>query len=124
MRKTSSRVRSVLRSRHLVQVVEHGAEAASARCNASAVDQNQALALRYACDCASTKDDGLAIASITLLECAWLFANRRVRSKGTVAQAVAQPVDSTRVEVLELTPEVAATAVQLPASIPKDPPIA
>jgi PIN domain nuclease of toxin-antitoxin system len=69
----------------------------------------------------ATKTAGIAIASITLLESAWLFANGRMRSPGTIAQAVAQLVDRTRVQVLELTSEVAATAVQLPASIPKDP---
>jgi PIN domain nuclease of toxin-antitoxin system len=67
------------------------------------------------------KSGGIAIASITLLESAWLFANGRMRSSGTVVQALLQLVDSTRVQVLALTPEVAATAVQLPGSIPKDP---
>lgn len=68
-----------------------------------------------------TRKDGIAIASISLLELAWLFANGRVRTGETVAKAVSRLVDSTCVITLELTPEIAATAVDLPQSIPADP---
>jgi PIN domain nuclease of toxin-antitoxin system len=69
----------------------------------------------------ATLSDGIAIASITLLELAWLFANGRVRSGATVLQAVSQLISATGVNVLELTPEIAASAVELPPSIPSDP---
>ncbi len=69
----------------------------------------------------SAKGSGLAVASISLLEVAFLFANGRVRSRGTVSQAVQELVTETRVDVLELTPEIAATAVQLSDAVPKDP---
>jgi PIN domain nuclease of toxin-antitoxin system len=68
----------------------------------------------------ATRGDGLAVAAITLLELAWLFANGRVRSGATVHQALARIIDSTGVATLELTPEIAATAVQLPDSMPAD----
>jgi len=67
------------------------------------------------------RGDGIAIASISLLEVAWLFANGRLRSSAMVGQSVSELVDGTGVQCLELTPEIAATAVQLPASIPADP---
>ena len=67
------------------------------------------------------KGDGIAIASITLLEAAWLFANGRVRSSGTVADTLRKLVDATGIGLLDLTPQIAATAAQLPDSVPKDP---
>jgi PIN domain nuclease of toxin-antitoxin system len=69
----------------------------------------------------ATRGGGLAVASITLLELAWLFANGRVRSGSTVHQALARIIDATGVTTLDLTPEIAATAVQLPDSMPADP---
>ena len=64
---------------------------------------------------------GLAVASITLLEAAWLFAKGRVRSAGTVGSGVREVLDASRASVLEITPEIAATAVQLPGTVPPDP---
>jgi PIN domain nuclease of toxin-antitoxin system len=69
----------------------------------------------------AAKTGALAIASITLLETAWLLASGRVRSSGTVAKALADLLEATGVEVLELTPDVAATAAQLPDTVPADP---
>ena len=69
----------------------------------------------------ATRGDGIAIASISLLEAAWLFANGRVRSSSTVGQALAELVDATSVQTLDVTPEIAVTAVQLPESVPPDP---
>ena len=72
----------------------------------------------------ATKSAGIAIASITLLESAWLFANGRIRSSGTIAQAVAQLVDRTRVQVLELTSDVAAMQSSYPLRFRRTRPIA
>lgn len=63
----------------------------------------------------------LAVASITLLETAWLFAKGRIRSAGTVGNAVHEILEATQTTVLEITPEIAATAVQLPDAVPPDP---
>jgi PIN domain nuclease of toxin-antitoxin system len=69
----------------------------------------------------AAKTGALAIASITLLEAAWLFTNGRIRSPGTVSNALRELVESVPIEILDLTPDVAATAVQLPSSVPADP---
>lgn len=69
----------------------------------------------------AAKSGGLAIASITLLEVAWLFAHGRIRAAGSVSSSVRDILDASRASVLEITPEVAATAVQLPQSLPADP---
>lgn len=63
----------------------------------------------------------LAVASITLLEAAWLFAKGRVRSAGTVSSGVREILEASRASVLEITSEIAATAVQLPDTVPPDP---
>lgn len=69
----------------------------------------------------AAKSDGLSIASISLLEAAWLFANGRIRSAGSVNASVRELLDASQASVLEITSEVAATAVQLPDTIPADP---
>jgi PIN domain nuclease of toxin-antitoxin system len=67
------------------------------------------------------KARSIAVASMSLSEAAWIFANNRVRIPGTVAQAVRELVDSAHVQVLELTPDIASTAAQLPSAVPSDP---
>jgi PIN domain nuclease of toxin-antitoxin system len=67
------------------------------------------------------KTGAIAIASISLLECAWLFARGRVRTAGTVGSALTELLEATSAQVLEMTPDIAATAVQLPESVPTDP---
>jgi PIN domain nuclease of toxin-antitoxin system len=62
---------------------------------------------------------GLAIAGITLLELAWLAENRRVETTLSVESFVRQC--ASKMTVLPITPEVAARAVSLPDSYPKDP---
>lgn len=69
----------------------------------------------------AAKAGGLAIASISLLETAWLFANGRVRSGSSVTSALSELLEATGADVFELTPEIAATAVQLPDAVPADP---
>jgi PIN domain nuclease of toxin-antitoxin system len=62
---------------------------------------------------------GVAVASITLFELAWLAENGRIRVSGSVESFVREC--AAKVIVRPITPEIAAFAVQLPASYPKDP---
>lgn len=69
----------------------------------------------------AARTGALAVASITLLEAAWLFANGRIRRAGAIGDAVREVLEASRATVLEITPEVAAISVQLPDSVPPDP---
>jgi PIN domain nuclease of toxin-antitoxin system len=62
---------------------------------------------------------GIAVASITLWELAWLAENRRIVVSGSVESFVRDTVS--RVIVIPMTPEIVALAVRLPAVYPKDP---
>lgn len=62
---------------------------------------------------------GLAISAISLWELARLAQSGRVRISGTVEAFVRSC--SSGVSVRPITPEIAAYAVQLPPSFPKDP---
>ena len=62
---------------------------------------------------------GVAIAAITLWELAWLAENGRIQVTGSVESFVRET--ASRVMVAPITPEIAAFAVQLPSSFPKDP---
>jgi len=62
---------------------------------------------------------GVAIAAITLWELAWLAENGRIQVAGSVESFVRET--ASRVMVAPITPEIAAFAVQLPSSFPKDP---
>ena len=62
---------------------------------------------------------GVAIAAITLWELAWLAENGRIQVTGSVESFVRET--ASRVIVAPITPEIAAFAVQLPSSFPKDP---
>jgi PIN domain nuclease of toxin-antitoxin system len=63
--------------------------------------------------------DGVAVASITLWELAWLAENGRVQVSGTVESFVRGCVS--KVIIRPITPEIAVHAVQLPSDYPKDP---
>ncbi|MGA3032839.1 MAG: type II toxin-antitoxin system VapC family toxin [Terracidiphilus sp.] len=63
--------------------------------------------------------DGLAIATITLLELAWLAENGRIESTLSVESFVR--LCASKLTVLPITPEIAARAVSLPDTYPKDP---
>ncbi len=65
--------------------------------------------------------DGIAIADVTLLELAILFARGAVRYYGTLESAVREIVESSAVAVRSITPEIAALATQFPEDYPKDP---
>jgi PIN domain nuclease of toxin-antitoxin system len=62
---------------------------------------------------------GVAIATITLWELAWLAENGRIQVVGSVESFVRETV--ARVILQPVTPEIAALAVQLPAGFPRDP---
>jgi PIN domain nuclease of toxin-antitoxin system len=64
-------------------------------------------------------NDGIAVASITLWELAWLAENGRVQVSGTVEAFVRGCVS--KVIIYPITPEIAVHAVQLPSDYPKDP---
>jgi PIN domain nuclease of toxin-antitoxin system len=64
-------------------------------------------------------DAGLAIATITVWELAWLAQNRRIAVAGSVESFVREMV--ARVILRPVTPEIAALAVRLPNEFPKDP---
>ena len=62
---------------------------------------------------------GVAVASITLWELAWLAENGRIEVAGSVESFVRET--AARIVVQPITPEIATLAVQLPAGFPKDP---
>jgi PIN domain nuclease of toxin-antitoxin system len=65
------------------------------------------------------KTTGIAIASITLWELAWVAENRRVLITGSVESFVREAVS--RVMIRPMTPEIVALAVRLPVNYPRDP---
>ena len=69
----------------------------------------------------ASKSEGLSIASITLWEIALLITRGRIRVQGTVDGFLQQLVEATGVRVREITPEVAALAMQFPDDFPADP---
>ncbi len=62
---------------------------------------------------------GIAAASITLWELAWLAENRRILVSGSVESFVRETIS--RVIVMPMTPEIVALAVRLPSDYLKDP---
>jgi PIN domain nuclease of toxin-antitoxin system len=68
---------------------------------------------------AGRREGGLAIASIPLLELAWLRKKGGVETKLSVESFVRQC--AAKMTVLPITPEIAARAVSFPDSYPKDP---
>lgn len=62
---------------------------------------------------------GVAVATITLWELAWLAQNGRIQVLGSVESFVRETVS--RVVLRPVTPEIAALAVRLPAEYPRDP---
>lgn len=65
------------------------------------------------------QSSGLAVATITLWELALLAQRGHIHVAGTVESFVRETVS--RVVLRPVTPEIAALAVRLPASYPKDP---
>ncbi|MCU1270694.1 MAG: PilT protein-like protein [Acidobacteriaceae bacterium] len=65
------------------------------------------------------RKSGLAVASITLWELAWLAEHQRVLYSGSVESFVRETIS--RVVVKSLSPEIVAVAAHLPDNYPKDP---
>ena len=65
------------------------------------------------------QNTGVAVATITLWELAWLAQNGRIQILSSVESFVRETV--ARVILRPITPEIAAVAVRLPAGYPKDP---
>ncbi|MGA9981756.1 MAG: type II toxin-antitoxin system VapC family toxin [Candidatus Sulfotelmatobacter sp.] len=65
------------------------------------------------------ENTGVAIATITLWELAWLAHSGRLQVLSSVESFVRETV--ARVALKPMTPEITAMAVRLPAAYPKDP---
>src|SRR5258708_35316380 len=65
------------------------------------------------------QNSGVAIATITLWELAWLAQNGRIQISSSVETFVRETV--ARVILKPMTPEIAAVAAGLPIAYPKDP---
>ena len=63
----------------------------------------------------------MAIASITLWELALLHHHGRLRTSGSIESAIRMILEKSRVQVLEVNPEIAALTTTFPDSFPKDP---
>jgi PIN domain nuclease of toxin-antitoxin system len=68
---------------------------------------------------AERRQGGLAIAGITLVELAWLAEKGRIETALSVESFVR--LCASKMTVVPITPEIAARAVSLPTSYPKDP---
>lgn len=66
-------------------------------------------------------DGSCAIASISLWELAMLFQIGRLRGSGTIDASIREIVAAAAVQLLEITPEIAALSMMFPESYPKDP---
>ena len=76
-------------------------------------------AIRHARQSQARQGTGIAVATITLWEIAWLAQHHRIEVKGSVESFVRETV--ARVILRPATPEIAALAVRLPDPFPKDP---
>jgi PIN domain nuclease of toxin-antitoxin system len=65
------------------------------------------------------QNDGIAVATITLWELAWLAQSARIVVTGSVESFVRETI--ARVILRPVTPEIAALGVRLPKDFPKDP---
>jgi PIN domain nuclease of toxin-antitoxin system len=70
---------------------------------------------------AATTSGGLAIASVTLVETAWLMARGRLRLHGSPETLLPELLDGTGVVVKEITPAIAAAFAHLPDALGNDP---
>lgn len=60
------------------------------------------------------KDEGIAVAAITLWELAMLLSRGRVKAQGTVEASVRMFIEHAGVEIKPITPQVAALAGEFP----------
>jgi PIN domain nuclease of toxin-antitoxin system len=64
---------------------------------------------------------GIAIASVTLLELAWLMEHGRLRLSGSAETLLTELMARTGVVVREITPSIASLSSRLPADVGRDP---
>ena len=69
----------------------------------------------------AVQSGGIAVASVSLVEIAWLMAHNRVGLRGTSETVLTKLVEETGVVVKEITPAVAILAVQFTQEFPRDP---
>jgi PIN domain nuclease of toxin-antitoxin system len=67
------------------------------------------------------REDGCAVASITLWELGLLFRANRLRGAGTVEASIREILEKSRVRVMEITPDIVALAMAFPETYPRDP---
>jgi PIN domain nuclease of toxin-antitoxin system len=67
------------------------------------------------------RNQGIALAAISLWELARLFSQGLVKGRGTVETSVRTLVEESGAEVRPITPEIAALAWQFPDDFPRDP---
>ena len=84
--------------------------------DSSRLSRNAARELRKA-----EQNGELAIASITLWELALLYHQGRLRTSGSIESAIREMLEKSRVQVIEVTPEIAALTTTFPEHYPKDP---
>jgi PIN domain nuclease of toxin-antitoxin system len=84
--------------------------------DSSRLSRNAARELRKA-----EQKGEMAIASITLWELALLYQHGRLRTSGSIESAIRTIVDKSQVQVIEVTPEIAALTTTFPEQYPKDP---
>ena len=70
---------------------------------------------------AALRSGGIAIASVTLLEIAWLMTRGRLLLHGSPESLLTELVETTGVVVREVTPVVAGIFAQLPNDLGRDP---
>jgi PIN domain nuclease of toxin-antitoxin system len=69
----------------------------------------------------AVRSGGIAIASISLIEVAWLMLHGRLGLRGAPETLLAELVERTGVVIKDITPAVATIAVRWPADFPRDP---
>ena len=67
------------------------------------------------------RNQGIALAAISLWELARLFSQGLVKGRGTVETSVRTLIEASGSEVRPITPEIAALAWQFPDDFPRDP---
>lgn len=70
---------------------------------------------------AALRTGGIGIASVSLLEMAWLIVHGRVAIRGQPESVLAELVHQSSVVIKGITPAVATMAVQWPPDFPRDP---
>ena len=82
---------------------------------------NPARLSRTAAISGAVQSGGIAVASVSLVEIAWLMAHNRLGLRGTSETVLTRLVEETGVVVKEITPAVAILAVQFTQEFPRDP---